>query len=81
MAYMNQERKAKISAKLKEVLKIIRAEESKKLARFRKTKKFKSLSAKERKRYTIARRVQAVFGALCDLLEVYGSPKTSPDIK
>lgn len=66
-------------AKVREILAIIRKEEGAKLARFKRTKKYAALSAKEKKRYTIARRVQAVFGALCDLLEIYGSPKTKPD--
>lgn len=64
---------------VREILTRIRKEETTRLKRFKATAKFKKLSAKEKARHTIAGRVTAIFGAMCDILEVYGSPKTKPD--
>lgn len=60
---------------VKKIISSIRREEAGKIRRFKKTKKFKKLSAKQKRRHTIQNRVTAVFGVICDALEVHGSPK------
>ena len=62
-------------SKVKKIISSIRKEEAGKIKRFKRTKKFKKLSAKMKRRHTIQNRVTAVFGVICDALEVHGSPK------
>lgn len=54
----------------------IRKQEAAKLRRFKTTKKFKRLSTKAKARVTVKNRLRAIFGAMTDLLQIYGSPKT-----
>lgn len=69
---------ARIGAKPSEVraiLKGIEREERAKVRRFKSTKKYRGMKSKQKKFITGKRRVAAVFGAMTDLLQVYGSPK------
>lgn len=68
-------------AAIEKILREIKKTETAKTRRFKQSKKFKELSSKKRKAFTIKRRMQAVLGAMTDLLEVYGSPKALRDRK
>ena len=63
------------------LLKKIEGQEARKVRRYKGTKKFKKLSGKAKRRVTIKNRMRAIFGAMTDLLQVYGSPKTEGTTK
>jgi len=70
------EKTGKSRGEIRHILAKVRAQEERKLKRFRTTKKYKGLTRAERRKHNINSRMSAIFGAICDLLELYGSPKT-----
>ena len=80
---LNREEKYKLIAgrigstsdEVRKIVKTIEKSEAAKVRRYKKSKAYKKLKSKEKRKITIARRVNAIFGAMTDLLSIYGSPK------
>lgn len=69
----------KTKADIKKIISTIRKEEAGKLRRFKKSAAYKKLSKSAKKKNKISNRVNAIFGAMTDILEVHGSPKPLKD--
>lgn len=69
----------KTKAEIKKIISTIRKEEATKLRRYKKSAAFKKLTKAQKKKNKVSNRVNAIFGALTDLLEVHGSPRPLKD--
>lgn len=66
-------------AEVRALVKKIRGQEKTRLKRFKTTKKYKKMKSKQKARVTVKNRLRAIFGAMTDLLQIYGSPKAEPE--